>query len=81
MRGIVASLKNRDAKVISTDINFDNQLDEGKVTEFAVSEEAFSEGKILAKDLLQSKFGARLQNKEQLIAMFMKLVEEGETDG
>ena len=37
--------------------------------------------KILAKDLLQSKFGARLQNKEQLIAMFMKLVEEGETDG
>ena len=25
---IVASLKNRDAKVISTDINFDNQLDD-----------------------------------------------------
>jgi hypothetical protein len=62
-------------------VSFDNQLDQGKVTEFAVSEEAFSEGEILAKDLLQSKFGARLQNKEQLIAMFMKLVEEGKTDG
>ena len=61
-------------------VSFDNQLDQGKVTEFAVSEEAFSEGEILAKDLLQSKFGARLQNKEQLIAMFMKLVEEGKTD-
>ena len=62
-------------------VSFDNQLDQGKVTDFAVSDEAFSEGEILAKDLLQSKFGARLQNKEQLIAMFMKLVEEGETDG
>ena len=61
-------------------ISFDNRLDQGAVTDLAVSDDAFSEGKILARDLLQSKFGARLKNKEQLVAMFMKLIEEGSED-
>ena len=61
-------------------VSFDTKLDKGKVTDLAVSDDAFSEGEILAKDLLQSKFGARLQNKEQVVAMFIKLIEEGTMD-
>ncbi len=57
-------------------VSFDSRLEQGKVTDVAVSDDAFDEGATLAKDLLQSKFGSRLKNKEQLVAMFMKLIEE-----
>ena len=57
-------------------ISFDSQLKQGNVTDLAVSDEAYAEGIVLAKDIMQSKFGSRMKNREQLVAMFLKLIEE-----
>jgi len=61
-------------------VSFDGNSQTGVVTELALSNSDIAEGNLLAKDLQRSEFSSRLHNKEQVVAMLMAILEQGDFD-